>query len=252
MSHTAIWYWHPRPAARQRSAANCNGYSPRNHIPRTFIMKLQLLGGIFNVLGKYTRWGNPLPHPHQLTVTDIASQSRSRAKCTVQRSCAWACNEVEHFSSLGGQSNICPWECWWDPFFTFKALCALETASLQGHLFCHAATSNIPTAHGEAQITQMRCWARYSETLDYNLTTCITYSFTPKLAQIRWSFSTVVSVLLSQQWKPGKEKEVELWAWRCEASYLVEGKLSQILPPWVGSIFLLCQGHQEHIDINHF
>lgn len=69
------------------------------------------------------------------------------------------------------------------------------------------------------------------KTLVYNLTTCSTYSFTPKLAQITRGLSTVVSVLLSQQQKQEKEREVELWALRCEASCLVEGKLSQILPP---------------------
>lgn len=32
-------------------------------------MALQVLSGIFNVLGRYTRWEHPLPHHQQLTVT---------------------------------------------------------------------------------------------------------------------------------------------------------------------------------------
>lgn len=44
------------------------------------------------------------------------------------------------------------------------------------------------------------------KTLVYNLTACSTYSFTPKIAQTRQDFSTVVSVLLSQQGKQEKER----------------------------------------------
>lgn len=68
------------------------------------------------------------------------------------------------------------------------------------------------------------------KTLVYNLTS-------PKSAQIKQGVSTVVSVLLSQQQKREEGRAVEPWALRYGASCLIEGKLSQILPPWAGSIF---------------
>lgn len=64
---TATCHQHPCPAGWPRS--DTNGHGCRNRPPSTFVMELQVRGGIFNVLGGYTGREHPLPHHQQLTVT---------------------------------------------------------------------------------------------------------------------------------------------------------------------------------------
>lgn len=130
------------------------GYCHGNHGASMFVTELQPHGGTFNILGRCTWQGHPLPHPHRLAVTDVVSQSRG--KCTVRCSCAWVWYEVEGFSSPEEQANICPWEQWRDSFPTFKTSCILETASANGHLFCHAATSRSHCSGVEVKPSQQK------------------------------------------------------------------------------------------------